>query len=91
MKSASIRSEKMADMQDISTLPQPATSLSATEIKVKAPKRILHFSDGTMEEYSTDEEDTPDAKANDKQISVVCPVVHYPLSVIDWIRLGHAH
>ncbi|XP_068227057.1 LOW QUALITY PROTEIN: protein FAM177B [Palaemon carinicauda] len=25
--------------------------------KVKTPRRILHFSDGTLEEYSTDEED----------------------------------
>ncbi|XP_056645433.1 protein FAM177A1 [Diorhabda sublineata] len=26
-------------------------------IKVKTPKRVLHFSDGILEEYSTDEED----------------------------------
>lgn len=60
----------MADMQNITSLAQPATQ-SATAIKVKAPKRILHFSDGTMEEYSTDEEDTPDAKVDKKQVSVV--------------------
>lgn len=38
-------------------------------IKVKEPKRILHFSDGILEEYSTDEEDsTP------KQEELVDPV-----------------
>ncbi|CAH1173983.1 unnamed protein product [Phaedon cochleariae] len=37
-------------------------------VKVKTPKRVLHFCDGTLEEYSTDEEDyTP------KQDSVVDP------------------
>ena len=28
-----------------------------TEKKKKVPKRILHFSDGVLEEYSTDEEE----------------------------------
>ncbi|XP_037090385.1 protein FAM177A1-like [Pollicipes pollicipes] len=28
--------------------------------KARVPRRVLHFSDGTMEEYSTDEEDEPD-------------------------------
>lgn len=28
--------------------------------KIKVPRRILHFSDGTLEEYSTDEEDETD-------------------------------
>ena len=40
----------------------------------KLPLRILHFSDGTLEEYSTDEEDDiPDSKA-DNQITHVDPV-----------------
>ncbi|KAK3914114.1 Protein FAM177A1 [Frankliniella fusca] len=35
--------------------------------KKKVPRRILHFSDGTLEEYSTDEdEDTPDFKTDNK-------------------------
>lgn len=29
----------------------------AASVKVKTPKRVLHFSDGVLEEYSTDEED----------------------------------
>ena len=28
-----------------------------TPVKKKVPRRILHFSDGVMEEYSTDEEE----------------------------------
>lgn len=34
------------------------TGTSETAVKVKTPKRILHFSDGTLEEYSTDDEET---------------------------------
>ncbi|XP_052824313.1 protein FAM177B isoform X1 [Octopus bimaculoides] len=30
--------------------------------KKKAPKRVLHFSDGILEEYSTDEEEQPEVK-----------------------------
>ncbi|XP_072388900.1 protein FAM177A1 [Diabrotica undecimpunctata] len=33
-------------------------------VRVKAPKRILHFSDGILEEYSTDEEDNTDSIKN---------------------------
>lgn len=61
----------MADMQDITTLPQPVATQGVTAVKVKAPKRILHFCDGTMEEYSSDDEDITDAKNNEKQVSVV--------------------
>lgn len=44
---------------------------TASSIRVKAPRRILHFSDGTLEEYSTDDEvDVPDG-ANNTQIDVV--------------------
>lgn len=62
----------MSNLQDIATMAEvtDGSIQNATTIKVKAPKRILHFSDGTMEEYS-DEEDTIDAKASDKQLSVV--------------------
>ncbi|XP_018571871.1 protein FAM177A1 isoform X2 [Anoplophora glabripennis] len=49
-------------------LVRPETHEGATEeneqeaaVKVKTPKRILHFCDGTLEEYSSDEDevDTP--------------------------------
>lgn len=33
--------------------------VESANIKVKTPKRILHFSDGTLEEYSEDENITP--------------------------------
>lgn len=38
----------------ISESEQPPTAL--TSVRVKTPRRILHFSDGVMEEYSTDDE-----------------------------------
>lgn len=57
----------------IGYVPQtPPTTVSS--IRVKAPRRILHFSDGTLEEYSTDDEaDVPDG-ANDTQIDVVSSI-----------------
>lgn len=33
-----------------------SSSSDQSRVKLKEPKRILHFSDGTLEEYSTDEE-----------------------------------
>lgn len=40
-------------------------------IKVKVPKRILHFSDGVLEEYSDDE---VDCAPQEKEQTVVDPV-----------------
>lgn len=50
----------------------PPTTVSS--VRVKAPRRILHFSDGTLEEYSTDDEtDVPDG-TKDTQIDVVSSI-----------------
>lgn len=50
-------------------------STSTTSVRVRTPKRILHFSDGTMEEYSDEEngKDVTDHNSgkNDKQVDVV--------------------
>ncbi|XP_065084189.1 protein FAM177A1 [Ochlerotatus camptorhynchus] len=35
------------------------------EVQVRAPKRVLHFSDGTMEEFSDDEKDKVDAAGSE--------------------------
>ncbi|KAJ8933488.1 hypothetical protein NQ318_016868 [Aromia moschata] len=32
-------------------------NVEGASVKVKTPKRVLHFSDGVLEEYSTDEEE----------------------------------
>lgn len=49
----------------------PEGSLNAA-IKVRTPKRILHFSDGILEEYSDDEVDnTPK-----EEQAIVDPVSH---------------
>lgn len=42
-------------------------------IKVKVPKRVLHFSDGVMEEYSEDEVDNDNAPQKEDS-AVVDPV-----------------
>lgn len=51
---------------------QETQEASSETIKVKVPKRILHFSDGTLEEYSTDEDETDNNLKTDK--TVVDPV-----------------
>ena len=43
--------------------------------KKKQPRRVLHFSDGSLEEYSTDEDekvDSPEKKNKSALIDVVC-------------------
>lgn len=64
----------MTELQDITNLTElnqnEAERTNKTSVKVRAPKRILHFSDGIMEEYS-DDEDITDGKSNESQISVV--------------------
>lgn len=47
-------------------------ALNETNKRKKIPRRILHFSDGTLEEYSTDEEDTTDYK-KDTQLAHIDP------------------
>ncbi|XP_055608979.1 protein FAM177A1 [Uranotaenia lowii] len=36
------------------------------EVQIRAPKRVLHFSDGTMEEFSDEEQDQVDASKADQ-------------------------
>ena len=43
----------MTDLTDITF----DEKIHTTEPKKKVPRKILHFSDGTLEEYSTDEEE----------------------------------
>ena len=54
---------------------------SADVVNIKRPKRVLHFSDGVLEEYSEDELDTPQQEKTDI-IDPVCDVV-LPM----WCRL----
>lgn len=42
-------------------------------IKVKVPKRVLHFSDGVLEEYTDDEVDADNAPQK-QEVAVVDPV-----------------
>lgn len=46
-----------------------------TKISVKEPKKVLHFSDGIIEEYSEDENDSSqDERSKVKPEAVVDPV-----------------
>lgn len=50
---------------------------TTASVRIRAPKRILHFSDGTLEEYSDDDidgSDVPTSSTNDancQQVDVV--------------------
>lgn len=60
----------MAEMiSKLSDPEQPATTLSS--VQVKTPRRILHFSDGTLEEYSTDEDEVDEAQKDCKCVEVI--------------------
>lgn len=67
----------MTELQIISKLSeseqQPPTAL--TSVRVKTPRRILHFSDGIIEEYSSDDE--VDAVHKDDEVNQI----HYRLHV----------
>ena len=52
----------------------PATDVNNISLGIKKPKRVIHFSDGVMEEYSSDEEDGPN---NAKVVPAVDPVSHF--------------
>ncbi|XP_049825853.1 protein FAM177A1 isoform X2 [Aethina tumida] len=43
---------------------------TSSAVRVKQPKRILHFSDGVLEEYSTDEEEV-DGLQKDQTVSTL--------------------
>ncbi|XP_062554731.1 protein FAM177A1 isoform X2 [Armigeres subalbatus] len=52
------------------------------EVQVRAPKRVLHFSDGTLEEFSDDDQDQVDAAGKDV---VVMDVDESKMNWSDWM------
>jgi len=61
-------------------------SSESVECSIKTPKRILHFSDGVLEEYS-DEEDTGSDIENNSQMQLVVkswPLITYIASSVFW-------
>ena len=66
----------------IAESPQQYNSIEA---KKRVPKRILHFSDGILEEYSTDEEEIEEKRKqeeNEKQQQIADPTT---MSWIPWV------
>uniref|UniRef100_A0A1B6GHP3 Protein FAM177A1 n=1 Tax=Cuerna arida TaxID=1464854 RepID=A0A1B6GHP3_9HEMI len=67
------------------TLEVPADGSFPPSRPDKVPRKILHFSDGTLEEYSTDEEDGVEPKVvqnNAQQLTAVDPK---SLTWVPWI------
>ncbi|EAT45959.1 AAEL002777-PA [Aedes aegypti] len=52
------------------------------EVQVRAPKRVLHFSDGTLEEFSDDEQDQVDAAGKD---TIMTDVDESKMNWSDWM------
>lgn len=53
---------------------EPSSTTTAdgdVALRVKQPKRILHFSDGTVEEYSDDEPDGPTIQSSQEIDEVI--------------------
>lgn len=50
--------EPSQEQDSMKTLPLSESVGAEAEPKKRVPKRILHFSDGTLEEYSSDEEES---------------------------------
>lgn len=46
-------------------------------VKVKRPKRVLHFSDGVIEEYSTDEENDEVDKGDESSKVAIDEVIFH--------------
>lgn len=43
--------------------------IDSSNVKIKHPKRVLHFSDGTLEEFSDDDDDDIDGNVLQQQIA----------------------
>lgn len=77
---------KMTELQLISKLresePQPPPT-TITSVRVKAPKRILHFSDGILEEYSSDDEiDGPSNQNHEVKLQIQCHPLQFRISSV---------
>lgn len=49
-----------------------SAATTTASVRIRAPKRILHFSDGTLEEYSDDDVDGSDeTDTNNQQVDIV--------------------
>ena len=44
---------------------------NSCEPKKRVPKRVLHFSDGTLEEYSTDEEELEERRKQEEKVEIL--------------------
>lgn len=79
----------MTDLQMISKLSdlEQQSPTTLTSVRVKTPRRILHFSDGILEEYSSDDEIDGSSSKN-KQCDEVNGMLAYSRSIIStWFAL----
>ena len=55
---------------------ETVSSDNSNDVKKKVPRRILHFSDGTLEEYSTDEEEIEERKRQEEKVKLMYNTTH---------------
>lgn len=64
----------MLQVKDEEVLKPLGVALNEPIKRKKVPRRVLHFSDGTLEEYSTDEDEDMTDSRKDTQIAQANPV-----------------
>lgn len=60
---------------------EPIIATTTASVRIRAPKRILHFSDGTLEEYSDDDEDV---NGSDKMNANSNVAYNQQVDVVSW-------
>jgi hypothetical protein len=89
MNDLSALAKESAEQPDYNTLRTPEHP------KKRTPRRILHFSDGILEEYSTDEEEAAEREAveekkkREKEKTVVDPRTLRWLPWMLWLGKNH--
>ncbi|XP_073983030.1 protein FAM177A1 isoform X2 [Rhodnius prolixus] len=74
--------------QCIQEIPSSASEMSPSESQTKqtrVPKRILHFSDGTLEEFSSDEDDDIEPSCKKRTASIINAINPATLAWIPWM------
>jgi len=74
-----------SDVGNSLTVQVPADDLNPPKkSEDRVPRRVLHFSDGTLEEYSTDEEDGVEPRATQKNATQLTSIDPKSLTWVPW-------
>ncbi|BET01404.1 family with sequence similarity 177, member A1 [Nesidiocoris tenuis] len=63
----------------------PEATVGGSTVKKKVPRRILHFSDGTLEEFSSDEDEAGDVCKKENASQTLATINPATLEWIPWL------